>query len=508
MATATGGAGETAVSVASVGAACHVGLARLGFSGAVVAVALLMGQLLAREPSLAVAGAVALVLALAAFFHPPFAVYVLLATTPLVVGMNRDAVFPVLRPNEAVMLLVGGAVLTRRLAGVVGGTPVRRRLPTTDASVLLLVVTGSVVPLLWLFVRGVAVTQDDLLYAVALWKYYGIYLLVRTSIHTEEQVQRCLLLSMGAGAVVAVVGILQALDLFGVPRLLATHYAPYGDTGALYNSRGTSTLAHAQAMADVMVFNLAIALGMLALGKRWRLVLVGAVLLFVSGSLASGQFSGAIALVVGLGAVGLADGRLPRVVLGSLAAVVLAAVAMQPVIDRRLRDFSSGEGLPPSWVARLDNLRTHFWPKLSTDFNYVLGVRPAARLPSGGPGQFVFIESGHTWLLWIGGVPFLAAFVVFLWTNMRAVARIARRRADAVGVAAGASFAGLAVVAVLMVFDPHLTLRGSADLNFALLALAYTASRKESRPGRAVSSPTEGPSTLAVHTARQPAHAA
>jgi hypothetical protein len=55
---------------------------------------------------------------------------------------------------------------------------------------------------------------------------------------------------------------------------------------------------------------------------------------------------------------------------------------------------------------------------------------------------------------------------------VRATAAIARSRRGPVGVAASASLASLLAMFVLMTFDPHITLRGTADLLFSLLALA------------------------------------
>jgi protein-S-isoprenylcysteine O-methyltransferase Ste14 len=108
-------------------------------------------------------------------------------------------------------------------------------------------------------------------------------------------------------------------------------------------------------------------------------------------------------------------------------------------------------------------------------------VRPSARVPIGNaPEPFVYIESGYTWLLWVGGVPLLVGFITFLVTNLRATRRRAQQN-DQIGVASTAAFVSLSVVAVLTVLDPHLTLRGSGDLLFVLLALAHVVNRRREK---------------------------
>lgn len=472
----------------------YLPLSPIALSLGILTLVVLAGSAVVAAPTAALASGVALVLTVWAFIHPPVGAYVLVTTTPLIAGINRGDLFPVLRPHEAVALLIGAALVARGLVGMANGTPPRFRVRTTDASLLLLVCAGSLMPLLWLLVRGKPVASDDLLYALALVKYYGLYLIIRTSIRTDDEVRRCLWLSMGAGSVVAIVAILQSLNLFGVPGLLAAHYASYGDTAALSINRGSSTLSHPHATAVLLVCNLAIAAGWLASGRGSRRLLVPAAVLFVFGTLASGEFSGALALVVGVVAVGIITRKLDRALLALVPTALLAGIALRPVINRRLSGFSSG-GVPDSWTGRLDNLRTFFWPQLTRDFHWVLGVRPSARLPLGGKfHQYVFIENGHTWLLWTGGIPLFAAFVVFLWTNIRTSARIARRRDGAIRVAGIASFTSLVVLAIMTTFDPHLTLRGSADLNFSLLALAHTALRRPLEPGGRSSQDPQVPS--------------
>jgi hypothetical protein len=410
----------------------------------------------------------------AVLLRPEVAAYLLLGLTPLVAGIDRGTLIPVLRPNEALLMLVAVPLIIRAIVAASGEGGRRVRVTPMDVGLVAIAVCSSVVPLAWMVARRRNIGSDDVLYALTLWKYLGLYIVFRIAARTETQVRRCLWISMAAASVVAVIGVLQALHLFGVPSMLARFYAPFGNEGALEISRGTSTLASSFAMADVMTFNLAISLGWLARGGRPRGPLVALSVLFVVGAIGSGQFSGVLGLVVGLLAVGWLTRTITRGALVAVPSLVLAGAVMQPVLQARLSGFSTSRGLPSSWVARLDNLRRFFWPELFSDFNWLLGVRPSARVAAPHAEwwrDWVWIESGHTWLLWNGGIPFLLAFCLFTWTALRQTGRVARRH-DAVGVAGIAAFTGVAVVFVLTTFDPHLTLRGTADLLFALLALS------------------------------------
>jgi putative peptidoglycan lipid II flippase len=457
-----------------------------------LAAAVGIGALAGRYPVPALLGAVVLAVAACVWARPALAAYLVITLTPVTVGISRGSAVP-LRPNEAIALIVGGTLVVRGLVRMRTGEFNWRRLDQVEVAILAMAVCSSVVPLLTMAVRRVPITKDDVLYALVLWKLLGLYFLVRVSVTTQRQVRNCLRLTVGVGCLVAVLAILQSLQKFGVSHVLSHLYsttANGAETG-LQTGRGSSTLGLPAATADYMILSLAITAGLWTqASRRSRMVLAAAGLLFVMGTLAAGEFSSAIGLVIGIVCVAIV-GRVPRLLTGFLPAAIVAGFALSPVIGRRLSGFQSASGLPVSWTTRLQNLQAYFWPKLFSDWNWVLGVRPSARIEVASQiNGYVWIESGYTWLLWGGGIPLLASYLFFAYVMARRGWRAARGGSAAARVAGIAVFTMTFVVSALMIFDPHLTYRGSADALFFLLALtaARPAANARAKP-QALSQP-------------------
>ena len=100
----------------------------------------------------------------------------------------------------------------------------------------------------------------------------------------------------------------------------------------------------------------------------------------------------------------------------------------------------------------------------------VVASDPSAIVPF--TRDVIYLESGYLWLFWVGGIPLVLAFLWLLRNGFRLTRQVASTRADDVGVAAVAARAALWCLLILSLIDPHLTLRGGADLFFCLLGLA------------------------------------
>jgi hypothetical protein len=446
-------------------------------AGPALAGAVVLGVLCALQPLLAVALVVLTALVAGVWARPQLAAYLLIPLTPVIAGINRGSALGVLRPQEALAVVLGGVLIARGVIRLRSGQFPGLHLGRVEWALVLMAVASSLLPLLRMAFLQQPIAQDDVLYALVLWKYLGLYALIRASVSTDHQIKVCMWLSVTAATVLAGLAILQSLELLGVPHLLATYYAPFGYTNA-FSARGSSTLGLPAATADVAIINLAVVAGLWTRLRRYRPALAVVAAVLVMGALSAGEFSSAIGLVVGVVCIAIVIQR-PRLLWAFGPAALAAGYALWPVISRRLSGFQSASGLPVSWTGRLQNLQTYFWPKLFSSYNFVLGVRPAARVPVAAQATgYVWIESGYTWLLWGGGIPLLASFVFLVYAAARRGWRAARCGRDGRAVAGAALFTATVVISVAMTFDPHLTYRGTGDAFFTLLALAVPLSRR------------------------------
>jgi hypothetical protein len=441
---------------------------------ALVATALGVGVAAALSPVLALAGVVGIALVVVVAWRPEFAAYLLIGATPLVVGIDRDRIVPMLRPNEALLGLLIAVLVTRAVLLMRVNTRPRIAIGSVALSLVAMAVASSILPIMFLVMRGRPVEGDDLTHAVVMWKTLAVFALVRYAVRTQTQVRVCLWISMGVAVVVGLLGIAQSLGLFGVRDLLVPWYASFGYTGDVESPRAGSTIGLPAATADFMILNLGFAIGMWWKDRRGALLLVPAALVFAMATFSAAEFSSALGLMVAVVTLAALLGRLDLLRYSVLAFPVVVA-ALWPTIEHRLADFQSMHGIPQSWLVRWYNLETYFWPQLFHGTNPIFGVRPSARVPADEAFGFVWIESGYTWLLWGGGIFLAGAFFYFVWVALRSMRDISRGLTSYSSVAALAAYAAVVVVVVLMIFDPHITYRGFADALYATLALALVA---------------------------------
>ena len=354
-------------------------------------------------------------------------------------------------------------------------------LPTwrkTDGAMLAFVIFGTAIPLLLGYGRGIGLTSDDILYAIVFVKYallYGLFRLLWLDVPGRRNAIRAV---FAAEAVVAVLALLQAKGLLGVNELLAAYYdAPFEGSSGPDSLRASSTIASSFGLADSMSIALGLAIALLASNlalRRFEKIALGLLcFLFAAATLAAGSFTGVIGCIVVVLCVGAMTGRLRQIFGVAFLATACSAVILWPTITARLDGFSGYRNMPQSWIGRLDNLERFFWPELFSGWNWFLGVRSAARLPAPESWRdWIYIESGYTWLLWIGGLPMVVAFFYFLWSIFNDLVLDHPKGADKRDPLVIGAIAATAMIAVVMAFDPHLTVRGCADLFFPLLAMA------------------------------------
>ncbi|HKS51889.1 MAG TPA: hypothetical protein VJS67_08460 [Pseudonocardiaceae bacterium] len=440
-----------------------MGAAGCAVAGGVLAVATGPLIALAAIGVLALAGMFAI-----AAYRPVFATYAYLGALPLIAGIDRGHLIPLVRPNEALLVVLLAGALVGGYIRWCRGERIPLQLHQLDIPLGVFLLASTAWPLLSMLLRGHVPASPDLAAVLPVCKLMAIYLLVRFTVSTEAQLVRCFRLIIWPGAVVAVIAIMQTLHFGPVVAMLQAVWAPDSNPAALAE-RGSTTLASPIATGDYIIIclTLIVCCGMRGLLDRRERLGLGLVL--GAGVLATGQFSTWISAVV---AAGLILWRFSSVRHGSLRFVWLIPVALAigaPALVGRLQGFSEF-GVPRSWIGRWNNLSNFYLPRFGF-INVLMGVSPDSVLDA--PERWrdvIYLESGYLELLWVGGIPLLAAFA---WLSVVVLRRTRELMAQpgAIGAAASALFVCWWFVLILTILDPHLTLRGTGDLLFMLIGI-------------------------------------
>lgn len=400
--------------------------------------------------------------------RPVVGTYAYLATLPLIAGIDRGNLLPLVRPNEALLALVLAAAALGGYLRLCRGDPWPLRPRRVDAALGGFLLLSTVWPIASLMLRGQTPNGGDLAAVLPICKLVALYLLVRLSVTTDDQVARCLRLVIWPATAVAVIAVLQTLEVGPVVWALQTVWSPDATAGAV-QARGTTTLSSPIATGDVIIIAavLVVVCAVRNVLPRRELIIAGAAL--SCGVLAAGQFSTWISAAV---AVVLLLRTIPQLRYWARRALPLLPLPFligAPAVMGRLADFGA-TGVPVSWQGRWDNLSNFYLPAFEP-INWLIGVSPDPVLAAPETWrEVIYLEAGYLAFVWIGGLPLLVAFGWLSVVVLRTVVPVLAADGPT-GAAAMTLRIAWIFLLVLTVLDPHLTLRGTGDLLFTLLAL-------------------------------------
>lgn len=244
----------------------------------------------------AAGGLVAIAYTLLCIRRPVWGCAVLVLATPLIEGLGRGTVIPLVRPSEAMLALLIVGVLVHEI-------PRRqiRNYTIMDLAVIAYAAGTSLIPSLYLLLTGSSVDATTLFNIFAPLQYLTIYLLFSRVQVTDRDRRLFLNFAMAASVIVSVVGIAQLANVPGLQDFLYAHYPIEGEgsTVCLYGvCRPSSLMQHYSAFGAYSALSYTIALALLTTRRagfdaRW--------LIFVLAVDAMGVFvSQTVAAVVGL----------------------------------------------------------------------------------------------------------------------------------------------------------------------------------------------------------------
>jgi hypothetical protein len=432
-------------------------------------VGVVIGSLVLFSPWIALAITLGIVLCIAALSKPVLLCYIVIAAAALTSGMERGELIPLLRPNEAFLLLCAGiaftTVLTRKSDKNINLHPF-------GLAIIFLVGGTMLIPAISYLLRRTPLTFQDILTFLAPLQYVLLFWLFTYLPANNLERRRIIQLMLFCGAIVAAIGLLQGARIGFVTDLLHKWYGSTHEMRAVDYGRVTSLMSAWNVLGIFLMVNLFIAW---AFGISRPVDLGTGLIAFAIGIciaclILSGSFAGLIGAVLGISILTfLLNGVNKRTIMLFLVLLVVilsVIVFFKTLIDERLnQQFGYGGLVPQTLVYRFKIWQEIYWPAVQK--NILWGINPT--IPTTYSWQY--IESQYLALLFSFGL--IGLFAYLLWIGIT-VAWLIHRFRQHHGLLKPVTAIAITTILVLSVAgftNAVFTYSGTADYLWILLAL-------------------------------------
>jgi hypothetical protein len=413
-------------------------------------------------------------------WRPALGCVVLAIAIPLTGGIPRGSIVPLLRINEALLLIVAAGMLVHEL-------PRRRRLTFTglDLAVLAFCLGGVLVPWAVIKLSATDAGTETWLTILSPIQYLVVYLLFSRVDLSERDLRLLINVTLLSSVIVALVALAELANAPGVRQVIATHYPPPpavpGDVSNVY--RPTSLLGHFSAVGAFALFNVILALALAAARHRgFRSIWLGVVMaLNVAAILATETWAPLLVAPLAVLIIVLYARHLPWQLGFAPPAFLGAVIAFWPSVSARLLEQRGVRGslLPESMQVRVGYWQNFFLPSL---LNHQAWFGTGTVIPSDVPRPLVdFVDNGYLWAAYRAGVP----GVLLMLLVLAAIALAGWRVRDSLQpwhVALGATCIAMVVsVTLLEVTSEYLTFT-SVSQEFWMLAGLLGAALTQRQP--------------------------
>lgn len=394
--------------------------------------------------------------------RPAFGCAALILLVPLTAGLARGAIVPVLKPSEAILLVVLAGVVVHDMA-------VRRTRSVSglDMAIGAYVIGSVVIPWMVLTLTHYPADTDTWRTVLSPALLLAVYYLFARDTLPEGTMRTFLNLAMLAGVIVSLVAAAELVNVPAVRAIIGNNYP----SPAVTPFRPGSTLGHYSAVGAFGAFTYIIALALATVRApgypRWWLT--GVMGAGVLGVFASETWATTVAIPVATVLILIYGRRVPRELVVTVVVGLLALVVLWPLIGARADSqqliTAQGLALPESMQTRIRYWNEFIIPALSDH----LWIGTGTVIPSTVPERLsTFVDNEYLWAAFRAGVAGVALLLGMLLAIIAAGWR-PRSSLDLTHRAIGAAaLAAAAVILLLGTTAQYITFAGLSQ-EFAML---------------------------------------